>query len=368
MKSPISHFLQLKDPRVERTKEHSMEAIIFITIAAVICGAQTWNDIAKYGESKRLWLEKFLLLPNGIPSHDTFNRFFCALEPKQLESCFIEWVKEISQLTNGEVVSIDGKTMRGITDRTGKALVHMVSAWANANNLVLGQVKVDDKSNEITAIPRLLEVLVLRDCIVTIDAMGCQTAIAEKIIEKEADYILAVKGNQPKLEDDVVRVVERSEPSSQTQQEEKDHGRMETRSCFVYDDLSLMESSGRWPSIQSMIKIESKRYIYSTGKHERQTRFYISSMRLSARKAAECIRSHWGIENRLHWLLDVSFDEDQSRKRVGYSAQNFSIITRIALNLLKADKTQKRSIRGKRLDAGWDNNYLTNILTNTLSI
>ncbi|MDR1011411.1 MAG: ISAs1 family transposase [Opitutaceae bacterium] len=364
MESPIKYFKKLKDPRVERTKRHHMDALIFITIASVICGAQTWEDIANYGKKKELWLKQYLRLPNGIPSHDTFNRFFSMLDPKQLEECFLEWIKSVAQLTQGEVVSIDGKTLRGTMTRGDKSFVHMVSAWASVNNMVLGQVKVDDKSNEITAIPKLLEVLELNGCIVTIDAMGCQTDIAREIVRKGADYILAVKGNQPRLEEDIKTVVNETKPSSQSEHTERGHGRVEKRSCFVYDNLSVMETKERWADLASVVKIVSERYVEATDKHETETRLYIASFLGEAKNMSQNIRSHWGIENKLHWSLDVSFNEDQSRKRAGFSAQNFSTIVRIALNLLKNDKTQKRSIRGKRLDAAWDNNYLLHILKN----
>jgi predicted transposase YbfD/YdcC len=364
MESPIKYFNKLKDPRVERTKLHRMEDIIFITIAAVICKAETWEDIASYGKEKMLWLKRFLHLPNGIPSHDTFNRFFSLLDPKQLGECFMEWVRSVVQLTQGEVVSIDGKTLRGTITRGSNSFVHMVSAWAGANNMVLGQVKVDDKSNEIKAIPKLLEVLEITGCIVTIDAMGCQTEIAKKVLEKKANYILAVKGNQPRLEEDIDVIVNETKPSSHSEHTEEGHGRIEKRSCFVYDDLSVMKTLERWPGLTSVVKIVSERHVKATDKYETETRFYIASFLAEAKDMAQNIRSHWGIENKLHWSLDVSFNEDKSRKRAGFSAQNFSTITRIALNLLKNDKTKKRSVRGKRLDAAWSDHYLINILRN----
>jgi predicted transposase YbfD/YdcC len=364
MESPLKYFKNLKDPRVERSKLHHMDDIIFITIAAVICGAQTWEDIASYGKEKELWLGRFLRLSNGIPSHDTFNRFFSMLAPEQLGECFLEWVGAVVQLTQGEVVSIDGKTLRGTMTSGGKSFVHMVSAWAGINNMVLGQVKVNDKSNEITAIPKLLEVLELSGCIVTMDAMGCQTGIAEKIIRKGCDYILAVKKNQPRLRDEINVIVNGTKPASQSEHMERGHGRVEKRSCFVYDDLSVMETRGRWAGLASVVKIVSERHVEATGKHENETRLYISSFLTDAKNMSQNIRSHWGIENKLHWSLDVSFNEDQSRKRAGFSAQNFSTITRIALNMLKNDKTKKRSVRGKRLDAAWNNQFLINILLN----
>ena len=364
MESPINYFSNLKDPRVDRTKEHLLEDIIFITIAAVICGAETWNDIENYGKLKKEWLGQYLQLPHGIPSHDTFNRFFSSLDPVQLEDSFLEWVRSVSELTAGEVVSIDGKTLRGSRAAGSKSVVHMVSAWANVNQLSLGQVKVDEKSNEITAIPKLLNVLALKGCIVTIDAMGCQREIAAQIISKEADYMLAVKGNQGCLEEDIERSIRYLKPSDQWQEDDFGHGRIENRRCMVYDTLSFIDRKERWVGLKTIVKVESTRYMKSTGKEEKETRFYISSLLPDAQTIGKAIRSHWGIENSLHWTLDVSFGEDKSRKRDGYSAQNFSIINRIALNLLKNEQSKKRSVKGKRLDAGWNNDYLLRILKN----
>jgi predicted transposase YbfD/YdcC len=364
MKSLMEHFGEIKDPRTDWLREHRMEDIIFITMAAVMCGAESWYDIENYGKAKELWLKEWLGLPNGIPSHDTFNRFFSALEPEQLERCFLEWVREVAKLTNGEVVSIDGKSIRGTADRNGKGFVHMVSAWASENKLVLGQVKVDDKSNEIMAIPKLLELLVLEGCIVTIDAMGCQTGIAKKIIEKGANYILAVKGNQCRLEEEILATVQAIQPASQSTQTEKGHGRVETRNCFVYDDLSLVKSSGRWSGLKSVIRVESSRQIKASRKNETENRLYIGSFIVDAKDMGKHIRAHWQIENCLHWSLDVSFNEDSCRKKAGFAAQNFSMINRIALNLAKNDKSKKRSIKGKRLDAGWNNDYLLHLLKN----
>lgn len=364
MKTPLDFFTNLEDPRVDRTKVHLLEDIIFITIAAVICCAETWNDIENYGNSKKSWLKQYLELPNGIPSHDTFNRFFSALDPGHLESCFLDWVKSITKLTEGEVVSVDGKTLRGSRDTGSKSIVHMVSAWANVNQLSLGQVKVDDKSNEITAIPKLLKVLAIKGCIVTIDAMGCQTAIAEKIIEKKADYILAVKGNQGSLEVGILDTIKLEKPVDSWEDTDFGHGRIETRNCSVYTDFSHIENSKRWKELNCIVKVDAKRYIKSSGQEQSETRLYISSLTPNAEKIGKSIRDHWGIENSLHWVLDVAFGEDKSRKRDGYAAQNFSVINRIALNLIKNEKTKKRSVKGKRLDAGWDNEYLIKILKN----
>jgi predicted transposase YbfD/YdcC len=342
-----------------------MEDIIFITIAAVICGAETWNDIENYGKSKENWLRQYLQLPNGIPSHDTFNRFFSALNPEEFEKAFLEWVSDVAEMTKGEVVSIDGKSLRGTREGSqSKRAVHIVSAWANTNRLSLGQVKVDEKSNEITAIPKLLEVLALQGCLVTIDAMGCQKEIAEKIIKKEADYILAVKGNQGSLEEDIKRTERFCPPTEEWVEEDFGHGRIENRKCSLYKDLCFIEKASEWKALKAVIKIESYRYIKSEGKEERETRYYITSSAGSAEKLGQAIRSHWGIENSLHWVLDVSFREDESRKREGYSAQNFSMINRIALNLIKKEQSKKRSVKGKRLDAAWNNEYLLKILMN----
>jgi predicted transposase YbfD/YdcC len=362
MTNPISYFSSLSDPRIDRSKEHLMEDIIFITIAAVISGAETWNEIEDFGKSKESWLGRYLQLPSGIPSHDTFNRFFSALDPQEFEQAFLSWVKDVVQLTEGEVISIDGKTLCG--SKGGKRAVHLVSAWSSANQLSLGQIKVDEKSNEITAIPRLLEVLALTGCIVTIDAMGCQRDIAEKIITKEADYILAVKGNQGLLEENVKDTVRFTQPSSQWTEEDFGHGRIEKRTCSVFPDLSLIENASAWKSLQAVVKIDSYRYIKCTAKEEWETRYYITSCKASAQKLGKSIRSHWGIENELHYQLDVSFHEDDSRKREGYAAQNFSLINRIALGLIKNENSKKSSVKRKRLEAGWNNDYLLKILRN----
>ncbi len=364
MTTPIDYFTNIEDPRIERRKEHLLEDIIFITIASVICGAETWNDIENYGNAKKEWLQQYLKLPNGIPSHDTFNRFFSLIEPKQLEQSFLNWIRAIAEITDGEIISIDGKTIRGSRNKGSKSFVHMVSAWANENHLLLGQIKVGDKTNEITAIPKLLEILEIRGCIITIDAMGCQTEIADKIIEKEADYILAVKGNQGTLEKDIKDTIKFSKPTDEFEETDFGHGRIETRKCSVYTDFSHIENISRWAGIKSIVKIESLRIIKDTGKEERELRLYISSIKPDARKISNGIRKHWGIENSLHWVLDVSFGEDKSMKRNVNAVENFSIINRIALNLIKQEKSKKISNKGKRLDAGWDNDYLLKILKN----
>jgi len=364
MKSPIEYFSCIEDPRVERTKDHLLSDIIFITIAAVICGCETWNEIELYGKTKELWLKTFLPLANGIPSHDTFNRFYSSVEPQQLEDSFINWMKDVSEITDGEIISIDGKSIRGSGGKDSKSMVHMVSAWANKNHMVLGQVKTSEKSNEITAIPKLLDILVLKGCIVTIDAMGCQTEIAKKIIEKGADYVLAVKGNQGSLEQDINYTIKSSKPVDTYKHIDTGHGRIETRICSVYSNLENIENADKWVGLKTIVKIESKRHIKLTGKEQKDTRLYISSLEPIAKKNAETVRSHWGVENSLHWILDVSFNEDGSSKTNPNAVENFSIINRIALNLIKNEKSKKVGVKSRRLNAGWDNDYLLSILKN----
>lgn len=363
MENPLKHFAELTDPRVERTKEHLLQEILFIAIAAVLCGAETWNDIEFYGKTKRPWLKRFLRLPGGIPSHDTFNRVFSALDPEELEACFVAWIGAVAQLSEGEVVSIDGKAIRGSRQAGNKAIVYMVSAWANTNNLVLAQRKVADKSNEITAIPKLLQVLELSGTVVTIDAIGCQRSIAQQIADKKADYILAVKKNQGHLLEEMKDSFHMLPAASVAEATDGGHGRVERRTCSVLGDLSLVEKAGEWTSLHSLVRIQAERFHQASGQVERETRYYISSIQPDAARLNRAIRQHWGIENSLHWVLDVAFHEDQSRKRAGHAAQNFSLINRIALNLLKHDRT-KLGIRGKRLVAGWDNNFVLRLLRN----
>ena len=361
MESPLKYFAELKDPRVERTREHVLEEILLIAIAAILSGANGWNEIENYGKAKIDWLRTFLTLPSGIPSHDTFNRVFQALDPQELEKGFVAWVTSIARLTAGEVVAIDGKALKGMR-QAGKALVHMVSAWANSNNLVLGQRKVDDKSNEITAIPKLLQALELGGTVVTIDALGCQKAIAEKIVDKKADYILAVKENQPLLRDDIEDSFRMLAADTVAEEIDCGHGRVERRACSVLGDLSLLDKPCEWVGLRSLVRIQAERFHKLTGKTEQETRYYISSLPSDAVRLNQLVRQHWGIENKLHWVLDVAFAEDLSRKRSGHAAQNFSVLNRIALNLLKQDKTCKAGIHGKRLQAAWDHPYLLKLL------
>ena len=362
MDNPLKYFSELTDPRVERNREHLLEEILLIAIAAVLSGAESWNDIALYGEDKREWLKTFLTLPGGIPSHDTFNRVFAALDPEEMERGFVAWVSSIAKLTAGEVVAIDGKTLCGACEAGKKKLVHMVSAWAEGNGLVLGQRKVDEKSNEITAIPKLLAALELVGAVVTIDAMGCQRAIAEKIIDKKADYILAVKENQQLLLADIKDSFQMLAADAVDQQVDCGHGRVETRRCSVLGDLTLLDRAGDWAGLRSLVRIEAERFHKATGKTEREVRYYIASLTADAGRFNELIRHHWGIENKLHWVLDVAFGEDLDRKRAGNAAQNFSRLNRIALNLLKQESSFQRSIRSKRLKAARNQDYMLKLL------
>jgi predicted transposase YbfD/YdcC len=362
MENPLRYFAELRDPRVERSRRHLLQDIVLIAIAAILSGAGGWDEIERYGKAKKSWLKSFLALPHGIPSHDTFNRVFQALDPAELENSFLDWVRSLTRLTAGEVVAIDGKSLRGTATAGGKPIVHMVSAWASANNLVLAQRKTDAKSNEITAIPQLLAALELSGTVVTIDAIGCQKAIAQQIVTQQADYILAVKENQPSLLADIKDSFQMLAADSVDEQIDCGHGRVESRRCSVLADLSLLDHAAEWTGLKSLVRIQARRYHKATGKSERETRYYISSLRPDAAKLNTAIRQHWGIENKLHWVLDVAFGEDLSRKRAGHAAQNFSLLNRIALNLLKQDKTSKLGVHGKRLAAAWDHDYLLRLL------
>jgi predicted transposase YbfD/YdcC len=338
--------------------------ILLIGIISVICGAETWKQMLDFAYSKEEFLKKFLKLENGIPSDDTIHRVFSAIDSNQFESCFMEWVNSISEITKGQVIAIDGKTLCGAKSKGVKSPVHMVSAWANENNLVLGQVRVNDKSNEITAIPELLDKLMIQGNIITIDAMGTQTDIIEKIIKKEADYILAVKENQKQLLQEIIDEFKFSKEIEVDTNIDIGHGRIETRKCSVISNFLFIENKDeKWKKLNQVIKIESIREFKNSDKPtEKATRYYISSLENNANQYQKNIRSHWGIENKLHWTLDVSFSEDSSRKRNKNAAQNYSVLLKIALNLLKNEKTEKQGIAGKRLKAGWNENYLLKVL------
>lgn len=361
------HFAELTDPR-RREVKYPLINVVVIAVCAVICGADDFVAIAAFGQMKKQFFEKLLDLKEGIPSHDRFNAIFAAIKPAEFEKCLLSWITALHEITAGQVIAIDGKTLRRSFDAaSSKAAIHMVSAWATANLISLGQMVVDEKSNEITAIPKLLEILELSGCLVTIDAMGCQTEIAQKIVDGKGDYVLAVKGNQPTLHqgisdffedhlnDDFARVTVRRFETT-----EHGHGRDEKRYyylCAVPDDLPDRE---RWPKLRAIgiaINITVR-----DGKETSEVRYYILSKFVSARRFANAVRGHWSIENRLHWQLDVTFQEDQSRIRKGHADANFSSLRRTALSLLKNNKTQKIGVKNKRLSAGWDEDYLMEVL------
>jgi predicted transposase YbfD/YdcC len=364
------HFGNIEDPRIERTKLHKLVDILVIAICAVIAGADNWEDIEEFGKARIEWFQTILEIPNGIPSHDTFNRLFARLEPEQFQNSFISWMKSASELIGGQVIAIDGKVVRRSHDNgIGKSAIDMVSAWATANQLVLGQVKVDEKSNEITAIPVLLDALEIAGCIITIDAMGCQTEIAKKIVDRKGEYGLALKGNQGNLHEDVELLFNDLEKSQYKnfsfdyeKTVDKNHGRIEIRECWAISDREILRhlrGFDNWEKLETVSRIRSERRIGDETSIE--DRFYITSF-TGASKILGAIRSHWGIENQLHWVLDIAFDEDHSRIRKDYGSDNFAVLRHIALNLLKQEKTCKRGMKGKRLLAGWNHDYLITVL------
>jgi predicted transposase YbfD/YdcC len=370
--SPVSSihvfFGDLPDPRINRTRSHELLDILTIAICGVVCGAESWVQIELFGKSKQTWFATFLKLPEGIPSHDTFGRVFASLDPVAFERCFLNWTAHVAEDLAGEVVPIDGKTLRRSFDRAGqKSALHLVSAWAADTGLVLGQVATHDKSNEITAIPQLLKLLDLRGATVTIDALGCQTQIAQQIVEQQGDYVLGVKENQPTLSQEVRRVMDevRSAPSPQPvdyhETIEKGHGRIETRRVWCTDRVSWLRDQDHWAGLATIALVESERTI--DDKTTKEQRYYISSLAgVNAKRMAHVIRQHWGIENGLHWVLDMAFDEDRCRVRLDNAARNMGLLRKIALNLLKRDTTVKAGIKSKRLKAGWDDHYRIKIL------
>lgn len=361
------HFANLTDPRRYNSR-HKIIDIITIAICAVICNADSYEHIAVFGQAKYDWFKKILELPHGIPSADTFERVFARIDPKEFKTCFMQWVQAISQLTKGEVIAVDGKTLRRSHDKSnGKAAIHMVSAWACVNGLVLGQVKTEEKSNEITAIPQLLNTLEIKGCIVTIDAMGCQKAIGETIIEKGGDYVFSLKGNHSNLHDDVKAYFQgvkqnEIEDASLDYHETIDgeHGRIEIRKYWTSSDLSWLQGKENWPNLETICMVERERQF--ADRTENETSYYIGSLANNAEKYSNAIRSHWSVENSLHWVLDVTFNEDQSRIRKDNAPDNFAVLRHIALNMIKMETSLKKSIKCKRLRAGWDDSYLSKIL------
>jgi len=375
--SLIEHFKNLSDPRVDRTKDHDLIDVLIIAVCTLLCGGESFNDMEDFGYAKEEWFKTFLGLRSGIPSHDTFNRVFAALDPEQFLECFLSWTQSMRQAVAQEIVAMDGKALRRALNKD-QSVKYVVSAWAESNNLVLGQLKVADKSNEITALPQLLRVLELSGCIVTMDAMGCQKKIAREIMESDADYVLALKGNQETVHQEVkdfldATIAEQQKPRPRgaklseaaarlatVQTVEKDHGRLETRRYYQSTELAWFADLKEWEGLKSVGMVESIREV--DGKTTLERRYYLSSLPLNVELFARAVRGHWSVENKLHWVMDVCFREDQSRARAGYAAENLATLRRLALNLLKNEKTKKRGIRGKQLNAGWDHAYLLRLL------
>jgi predicted transposase YbfD/YdcC len=375
--SLIEHLSLIKDPRVNRTKDHELIDILVLAICALLCRAETFNDMEDFGNAKYDWFKTFLSLPNGIPSHDTFNRVFQALDPKEFQQAFLNWTQSVRAAILGEIVAMDGKALRrALTD--SKNPRYIVSAWAEDNGLVLGQLKVEEKTNEITAVPQLLRSLELSGCIVTLDAMGCQKNIAKEIKEADADYVLALKGNQGTVHQEIKAFLDETIAEANAERPagvapslavarlvrkkvvEKDHGRLETREYFQSAELGWFADKDQWEGLQSVGMVQATREI--KGQISTERRYYLSSLPLDIERFSRAVRGHWGIENKLHWIMDVRFGEDQSRARTRYAAENLATLRRLALNLLKSEKTKKRGIRGKQNNASWDHAYLLRLL------
>jgi predicted transposase YbfD/YdcC len=372
--SLIACFRDIPDPRVERTKRHNLIDVLVISICTLLCGGETFNDMEDFGKAKRDWFATFLELPGGIPKHDTFNRIFAALDPQRFLDCFLRWTQSLRTAVAEEIIAMDGKALRRALDQ-GQTLPYIVSAWAVEDGLVLGQLKVADKSNEITAVPELLRVLDVRGCTVTTDAMGCQKKIAKQIIDSGADYVLALKGNHETvheevktyLDDAISRQAADGSASGSvipelvtTETVEKNHGRLETRRYWQSETIGWFADLAKWEGLRSVGVVEATREI--KGKISTERRYFLSSLSCDISRFAKAVRGHWGVENKVHWHMDVSFGEDQSRARTGHAAENLATLRRLALNLLKRETTKKRGIRGKQKNAGWDHRYLLQLL------
>lgn len=365
----LKHFDEVDDPRLDNAnRRHELSDMLVLTILAVICGADSWTEVEAFGYAKQDYLKSFLKLPHGIPSHDTLGNLFSRLCAEELQGGFLSWINALVTVSGGEIVAIDGKTLRrSYESGGGRGAIHMVSAWSVANQVVLGQRKVGDKSNEITAIPQLLKSLQISDAIVTIDAMGCQKAIAQQIIDAQADYVLALKGNQGQLHDDVTRYLGQAIDQGfkgiahdYHETLDKGHGRVEVRRYWITGTIEWLDSQAEWAELRTLGVVESERHLKGEVSVER--RYFIASIPPDAALFARSVRGHWGIENQLHWSLDVSFREDDCRVRQGQGAENFALIRHIALSLLKNEKTAKVGIKIKRSKAGWDHGYLAKVL------
>jgi predicted transposase YbfD/YdcC len=366
-----AHFADLPDPRIERTKRHALLDVVTIAVCAVLCGADTWVDVEVWGKAKLAWLRTWLDLPHGVPSHDAFGRVFAALDPAAFEARFLAWVRDLAAATAGQVVAIDGKTLRRSHDRAnGKGPLHLVSAWATANGVVLGQVAVADRSNELDAIPALLDALALEGATVTVDAMGCHAAIARRIRARGGDYVLALKDNQPTLHDLVAHHFAVATDGGAAglapalhRAVGKGHGRVEVRRCWATDDpevLDWLDPGRTWPALASVACVEGERRLGETVTRER--RYYLTSLPADPARVMAAVRGHWAIENRLHWVLDVAFREDECRVRAGHAAENFAVLRHIALTLLRQEHALKVGVKAKRLKCGWDETYLLKVL------
>jgi predicted transposase YbfD/YdcC len=362
------HFSELSDPRVERTKVYNLADLVILCICAVICGADDWISIARFAECKKEWWRQWGLFPDRTPSHDTLGRVFSLIDADEFSQLFTQWILSISELSQSKIIAVDGKTLRKSFDKSnGQAAIHMVSAWCVSNQCVFGQTKVDEKSNEITAIPKLLSMLDIRDCIVTTDAMGCQKKIVKQIVDQGGHYILALKGNhgifEKKATDYVEHLKQRDFEGIEHDHHEEihsDHGRIETRRTWSVP-CDWYEDKAAWSDLKTLVIVESERIIGNKQTHER--RLYISDLGYDqAQEFHQGVRNHWAVENNLHWQLDVTFNEDQSRIRKDHAPANMSLFRRIALNLLKREKTSKVGMKNKRLQAGWDEEYMLKVL------
>jgi predicted transposase YbfD/YdcC len=361
----ITILKEVPDPRVDRRRLHGLCDVLCIAICALLCGADSFEDMEVFGEAKSDWFETFLELPHGIPSHDTFNRVFAAIDPGKFLECFMRWTQSLRSAIDQEIVALDGKALRRAIN-AGDCPKVVVSAWAVDNGLALGQLKTEDKSNEITAVPKLLRALELSGCIVTLDAMGCQKEIAKEIKEADADYVLALKGNQGRTHEEIKSYLD--EAISRKAKElvyveilDKGHGRLETRRYWQSGQLEWFEDRAAWEGLQSVGVVEAVRE--RNGQSSVERRYFLSSLSVDVRRFARAVRSHWSIENQLHWVMDVNFNEDQSRARSGYASENLATLRRWALNLIKTDQQKKkRSLKGRMKAAGWDNRYLLHLL------
>ena len=355
------HFGSISDPRDVRRIHHQMSDIIGLSILGTISGCEGYEDIEEFGKTRETWLRQYLGLPGGIPSHDTIERLFESMNPREFSLCFTLWVKDTFELQGDQFLHIDGKSNRRSGDtESGKKMLHTVSVFSGKNHLSLAQFKVDEKSNEITAIEPVLEYVDVEDKVITIDAMGCQKSIAQTISEKGGYYILAVKDNQKSLHDEIQSAFKSTPIADSHTTVEKDHGRMEERSCSVITDLRFVDESINWTALCCIICIVSKRTIRN--KTSIETRYFISNLKQTAPFLLSAVRSHWGIENCLHWVLDMLFHEDYCRKRKDNAAENFNLIRKTALNVLRSYKGDKKSLRRRRLNAAWDMQYLEKLM------